>query len=229
MGRLVLAILVLPLAGCPVTELRPRPIPAPTIVRESYLYSVLFACSTHYTGQGGYSPFSDDYLAGIYGTAINVHNFQPSEATMTIRAMANGNYWDAGESSVVGLEQMSVLPSDHSLLLRCRDIGPWINNAWGGFRSGFVEIESPVELSVVAAYTGKSCNLSRRAPGGFTDCEREITLDVVRQTPFRVTRTLAPPGGVQRPPATHFGTTIPPRGGSPGDVAPRGTGDVAPP
>jgi hypothetical protein len=230
----VLVLLVLLLPGCPTRLYQPpeRRIPRPTLpLAESYLYSVLFACSVLYTGQGGYQPFQGDYLGGQYGTAINVHNFHSSETTITIKAVSNGHYWDPSVDSAVGPVVTSVLPPNHAMRIRCTDIGPWINNHWGSFRSGFVEIVSPVQLSVVAAYTGKSCNLSRRS-SGFTDCEREITLDVVPQAPFRVPGEIAPPPVTPTPTATRTGPspTIPARGGDVVPQAPfRVPGEIAPP
>lgn len=135
---------------------------APTYETEKYAtryqYAVKATCSL-------LTPFPDGLLvAGTYRTGINIHN--PSDQTITITrkvAVGVGEGEEPGEFSVSPFKKATLAP-DGTLVMDCGNIAgffcPFPIEGGAvcidfGALDGFVVINSPIELDVVAVYTAR--------------------------------------------------------------------------
>ena len=91
---------------------------------------------------------------------------------------------------IIGMFRSLSLGRNEAMYIGCNEIRSLLGIAdtFPGFKSGFVEILSPIELSVVGVYTVKKCLRQERGPivGEFA-CDGEPALSVVPQRPFAFT------------------------------------------
>jgi len=123
-------------------------------LRTSYQYAVKTLCTL--LGDTG---FGDALSPGRYRTVINIHN--PIEKKFEIArkfALAGGQGEPFGTFSVTPYKSLTLGP-DQAIAFNCFDIAGFfcpINNVCVDFTAidGFLVINSPTELDVVAIYTG---------------------------------------------------------------------------
>jgi hypothetical protein len=112
--------------------------PAP---RFTYQYAVKFLCTSNIPGT---SQTTTSLLAGSYATVVNIHN--PNTASVGFRmklASAGGNI-----SAFIKEE----LKPDQATKVDCSQLSRFGPQPIHGFE-GFLVIESPLSLDVVAVYT----------------------------------------------------------------------------
>jgi hypothetical protein len=128
--------------------------PAHAQLKTSYQYAVKTLCTLF--GEIG---FGDALSPGRYRTVINIHN--PTEKKFEIArkfALAGGPTDPFGPFSVTPYKSLTLGP-DQAIAFNCFDIANFfcpINNVCVDFTAidGFLVINSPAELDVVAVYTG---------------------------------------------------------------------------
>lgn len=139
--------------------------------------------------QGGQSVYSAKYICGMppinsttgfgplvpanYTTAINVHNPNNFNVTLTKKVALAGN-----ESNLIkpSAPLQLVLPPDFAVEIDCSEIAGILNFTAPSFSKGFVVIETPngQQLDVVGVYTSISST-------------NDITLDTQEITPKSIT------------------------------------------
>ncbi|MSQ26145.1 MAG: hypothetical protein EXR49_07790 [Dehalococcoidia bacterium] len=96
-------------------------------------------------------------VPGVYRTAINVHNFM--EQTVTITKKAVIALPEDKPRGAISRKIQDVLRDNEALEVDCQDVLKLLAtvdvtvNPVTGFVTGFIEIQSPVELQVTAVYT----------------------------------------------------------------------------
>jgi hypothetical protein len=131
---------------------------------------------------------------GNYATAVNVHNFHNTEAVFGKKAVIALPERQTQRGPVSHVVQ-DILGADQALEVDCTDIVSLFvpagtNATLPPFIKGFVEIVSPVQLSVTAVYTAQTCK-NPKNPKLSTligNCSQlgELDLEVVPQSPFVV-------------------------------------------
>ena len=127
-------------------------------VATQYQYSVKTIC-TLFTNIG----FGDAFAPGRYRTVINIHN--PTEKKIEIArkfALAGPPGEEAGDFSVTPYKSLT-LTDDQAISFNCFDISSFycpIRGVCVDFTAidGFLVINSPVELDVVAVYSANPTN-----------------------------------------------------------------------
>ena len=120
---------------------------------------------------------------GNYATAINFHNYHLKGTVLRKKAViVAGSGVSAGQiSPITGLD----IGPNQALTIDCNQIFkafPVGSAPLPPFIEGFVEIVSPVQLSVAAVYTTVRPASTRRTN---VRCWARCTLDVVTQSAFR--------------------------------------------
>ena len=122
------------------------------------LYSVKFLCGLQTTSSTIFSPPQEPPVKpGNYATAINIHNFSDKDVKLQKKAViALPEREPRGPISAFATD---VLRPDEAMEVDCTDIaGLFGGLTLPGFIKGFVEINSPVELSVIAVYSAQTCH-----------------------------------------------------------------------
>ena len=149
-------------------------------------YSVKFLCSRKVAAS---QPFQLDVQGGDYATDVNLHNFTVGDVPIFVKATeARGLF--SSTPGIIGAFRVVSLGPNEAMFIGCNEIRGLLGLAaeFPGFKSGFVEILSPIKLSVVGVYTVKKCLRAERGPvfGGFA-CDGEPAISVVPQQPFEFT------------------------------------------
>ncbi len=182
--RVLLAIALLGSTVC-VGQARAQPAP-------QYLYSVKFLCGLQTLGSNVFKPPQEPPVKpGNYATAVNIHNFHNADAVFVKKAVIALPERQTQRGPVSKFAQDALGP-DQALEVDCTDIvnlfaSPGTGATLPPFIKGFVEIVSPVQLSVTAVYTAQTCKNPKAA--GITSlgtCSQlgELDLEVVPQSPF---------------------------------------------
>ena len=157
--------------------------PATAEAQQLFLYSVKFLCGQQ-TKLPGPPPLEPPVKPGNYATAVNLHNFQPREVIIqkkAVIALPQGQ----PPGPISNFARDLLLPNQ-ALEVDCSNIvalfPPTI--VLPAFIKGFVEIISPVELSVVAVYTAQTCR--GVPPDDLCSVLGELDLEVVPQRSFSV-------------------------------------------
>jgi hypothetical protein len=113
----------------------------------AFIYAAKYVCAPDL---GAAEP---PLVSGIYKTAVNVHNFLGQEVKFTKKvAMARGQ--DEPRGPISDRETVT-LKLDEAVEIDCLDIAKLLKDKKALSPKGFVVIESPVELDVVAVYTSQ--------------------------------------------------------------------------
>jgi hypothetical protein len=128
----------------------------------TYIYSAKYICVPDF-------PVSDlPVVPGIYKTAINIRNFLDQEVKFTKKIVVANKQDDP--RGPISERKTDTLKADEALEVDCREIVELLKKQEkkGPINSpkGFVVIESPVELEVVAVYT--NLVIERDTQSGFT-------------------------------------------------------------
>jgi hypothetical protein len=143
----------------------------------SYVYSVKYVCGLQIIASTQFRPPAEPPVKpGNYATAINIHNYHTKETSIATKAVVAGG-------QIGKLAGRGMLPNQ-ALNLSCAQIVAMIPPTTAPlpmFIEGFVEIVSPVQLSVAAVYTSQTCI----NPGAKCSMLGELSIDVVTQSAFR--------------------------------------------
>jgi hypothetical protein len=150
-----------------------------------YTYSVKFLCGLQGVPSSQFPPPREPTVKpGNYATAINVHNYHVATSGTSFRKKAviarPESVNPRGPISTVVGEKLG---PNQALTVDCNEIAKLFGPiALPPFIDGFVEIVSPVQLSVTAVYTTQTCI----TPSG-TKCGSlgDLSLEAVPQTAFR--------------------------------------------
>jgi hypothetical protein len=142
----------------------------------SYVYSVKYVCGLQIIPSTQFRPPTEPPVKpGNYATSINIHNYHTIETSILTKAVVAGG-------QIGKLAGRGLLPNQ-ALNVGCGQIVAMIppTTPLPLFIEGFVEIVSPVQLSVAAVYTSQTCI----NPGAKCSMLGELSLDVVTQSAFR--------------------------------------------
>jgi hypothetical protein len=149
-----------------------------------YVYSVKFVCGLQVISSSQFPPPHEPTVKpGNYATAINVHNYHLKPITLRKKAVI------ARPESVQPRGPISPIVSENlgpnqALTVDCNEIAhlfPVGTAPLPPFIDGFVEIVSPVQLSVAAVYTTQTCT----NPANKCSILGDLDIDVVTQSAFR--------------------------------------------
>ncbi len=141
-------------------------VPTPTPVVNAFFYSVKFLCGLEQPPTGIKPPQEPPVKPGNYATAVNVHNFHSLNLCVSKKAVV-ANPESLSQGPISPFRQMFLRP-DGAFEIDCTDIVSLLGTALPpvSFIKGFVEIQSPVQLSVTGVYTTQTCQTS--TTGGCT-------------------------------------------------------------
>jgi hypothetical protein len=152
-----------------------------------YTYSVKFVCGLQSVPSSQFPPPREPTVKpGNYATAINVHNYHVATSGTSFRKKAviarPESVSPRGPISTIVGEKLG---PNQALSVDCNEIAKLFPSTvpLPPFIDGFVEIVSPVQLSVTAVYTTQTCNM----PAGSKGCASlgDLSIEVVPQTAFR--------------------------------------------
>ena len=153
-----------------------------TAEAQQFLYSVKFLCGQQTTAPGP-PPIEPAVKPGNYATAVNIHNFQNREVPIRKKAVI-ARPQGQPRGAISGFVGDLLIPNQ-ALEVDCSNIVALFppDPPLPAFIKGFVEIISPVELSVVAVYTAQTCRGPVEDPCSVLG---ELDLEVVPQRSFSV-------------------------------------------
>lgn len=134
-----------------------------------FVYSVKFLCGLQTVGSSAFTPPREPPVKpGNYATAINIHNFHSGTTTGSVEFCKKAvialpeSVQPRGQISPI---KFDALGPDQALEVDCSDIVSLFpaGTKLPPFIKGFVEINSPLQLSVTAVYTSQTC----RNPSSF--------------------------------------------------------------
>jgi hypothetical protein len=150
-----------------------------------WVYSVKFVCGLQAIPSSQFPPPHEPTVKpGNYATSINVHNYHVATTGVTFLKKAVIALPESQPRGPISTIVKEVLKPNQALSVDCNELEhlfpPPI--ALPPFIEGFVEIVSPVQLSVTAVYTTQTCV----TPSG-TRCASlgDLSIEVVSQSPFR--------------------------------------------
>jgi len=150
---------------------------------QTYVYSVKYVCGLQTIPSTSFKPPAEPPVKpGNYATAINFHNYHLKPATLRKKAVIAGV--PAGSPGQISPITSLNIGVNQALTIDCGQIAkafPVGAVPLPTFIEGFVEIVSPVQLSVAAVYTSQTCI----NPTNKCSVLGEVTLDVVTQSAFR--------------------------------------------
>lgn len=150
-------------------------------------YSVKFLCSRKVAES---QPFQLEVQGGDYATDVNLHNFTFGNVPIFVKATEAVSIFSSTPGLIGAFRSVSLGPNQ-AMSIGCFAIKSLLGipgDEFPGFKSGFVEILSPIELSVVGVYTVKKClRTERRGIFGGVACDGEPSISVVQQRPFSFT------------------------------------------
>jgi hypothetical protein len=131
------------------------------------VYSVKFVCGLQQPIPGLTPPLEPPVKPGNYATAINIHNFHNNQQVPIAKkaVIANPENQPPGP---IGQFQKFVLGPDQALEIDCPDIVRLLHLPGlqlPPFIKGFVEVISPLQLSVTGVYTAQGCDTTDLAVG----------------------------------------------------------------
>ncbi len=160
-----------------------------------YIYSVKFVCGLQRLGSNNFKPPGEPPVKpGNYATAVNVHNFHSDREVVFDKKAVIALPERQTQRGPVSTVKHDLLGPNQALEVDCTDIVSLFSSAGSNtvlppFIKGFVEIVSPVQLSVTGVYTAQTCrNPKVTATTAFGNCSQlgELDLEVVPHSPFVV-------------------------------------------
>jgi len=148
-----------------------------------YVYSVKYVCGLQVIPSNQFPPPHEPTVKpGNYATAINVHNYHLKLTTLRKKAViARPESQPRGPISAIVSENLG---PNQALTVDCNEIAklfPVGSAPLPPFIDGFVEIVSPVQLSVAAVYTTQTCT----NPANKCSILGDLSIEVVPQAAFR--------------------------------------------
>ena len=152
-----------------------------------FVYSVKFLCGLQTLA--GSPPNEPPVKPGNYATAVNIHNFHAQSEAVFAKKAVQALPQHSPVRGKIGNLCLEALPPNGAMEVDCTDIVKLLGFPAGTapppFIKGFVEVVSPVELSVVGVYTSQTCkNSGPPATSGKCSALGELDLEVVPQRTF---------------------------------------------
>ncbi|MBF8266942.1 MAG: hypothetical protein HW388_450 [Dehalococcoidia bacterium] len=123
----------------------------------TYVYSAKYVCGIVRPLGPELSQTPLPVASGVYRTAVNVHNFTKDAVTITKKAVIA--LPEDEPRGAISRRVQDRLRDDEALEVNCQDVVKLLENVdtrvdlQTGFVTGFIEIQSPVELEVTAVHT----------------------------------------------------------------------------
>jgi len=152
---------------------------------DRFVYSVKFICGSIETAEASRNSFEVEPPAkpANYATAINVHNVAGGDLEFTLQGIVAGVEPGDVSGSPVSGEATRQLGPNEAIEIDCPEIADLFDpgDVTRRFVTGFVRIESPERLEVVAVYTNeRTIRLSTTPPSdgddGLAQADREALL-----------------------------------------------------
>jgi len=176
-----------------------NPCPVPSAASQClFVYSVKYLCGLQVQDPNSFKPSAEPPVKpGNYATAVNIHNFNDVNVPLCKKAVVALPERSPSRGQIGPFIGERLKP-DEAFEVDCTDIVSLFpaGTALAPFIKGFVEIRSPVALSVTAVYTAQACDngdprrpcfspfTSSGGPISRANTFRDIALEVVPQTPF---------------------------------------------
>ncbi len=146
-------------------------------VSPSFVYSVKYLCGLSTVSSTQFlPPVEPTVKPGNYATSVNIHNYHTKGFVILKKAVISGGRIGKLAGQDIGPNQ--ALNVDCSQIVRAIPPGP---APLPPFIEGFVEIVSPLQLSVTAVYTTQTCT----NPANKCSVLGSLSLEVVPQSAFR--------------------------------------------
>jgi hypothetical protein len=150
-----------------------------------FVYSVKFVCGLQAIPASQFPPPHEPTVKpGNYATSINVHNYHIATTGVTFQKKAVIAFPESQARGPISNIIKESLRPNQALSVDCNELEHLFPPpvALPPFIEGFVEIVSPVQLSVTAVYTTQTCV----TPSG-TRCASlgDLAIEVVPQSAFR--------------------------------------------
>lgn len=151
-----------------------------------WVYSVKFVCGLQAVSSLQFPPPHEPTVKpGNYATSVNVHNYHVSTAGVIFQKKAVIALPESKPRGRISSIVRETLKPDQALSVDCNELEslfPVGSAPLPPFIEGFVEIVSPVQLSVTAVYTTQTCiNPLGTKCGSLGD----LSIEVVPQSAFR--------------------------------------------
>jgi hypothetical protein len=152
----------------------------------TFIYSAKYVCAPDL------GPTEPALVPGIYKTAVNVRNFLFDQEVKFTKKIVVSRGQDDPRGPISERETVTLKP-DEAIDIDCPDIVKLLKSQRALSPKGFVVIESPVELEVVAVYTSEL--LVKDTSSDFTCWNKILYFDI----PIEIRREPAPIGQVEYP------------------------------
>ena len=147
-GWILLGLLILLLLLLCIIFVLPRLFPWPEVAK-TYVYSAKYVCVPELgLANSQLSPVIPMGNSADYRSAINIHNFQGEAVTVQQQIVAPND-----PSSTISPQVQWLLEPNQLREIDCQDIVAALTGLPTNSPTGFLVIESPVELDVVAVYS----------------------------------------------------------------------------
>ena len=163
----------------------------PGLNRGVCVYSVKFVCGFQQGNPAFAPPLEPPVKPGNYATAVNIHNFHNGQSVPIAKkaVIASPENQEPGQ---IGQFRKLTLGPDQALEIDCPDIvsllGGTATAPLPPFIKGFVEVVSPLPLSVTGVYTAQGCTPQTPGapcePSGPLGPSGPVSIEVVPQTAF---------------------------------------------
>ncbi len=157
----------------------------PLIAKGICIYSVKFLCGLQTQNvPPSQPPIETPVKPGNYATAVNVHNYHPSQSVVIAKKAVIALPEDQPPGPISPILKVGLGP-DQAVEIDCQDILHLLSAAGTKlpqFIKGFVEVQSIVPISVTGVYTAQGCDFitNPTAP----TCSGAVSVDVVPEQPF---------------------------------------------
>jgi hypothetical protein len=156
----------------------------PGLSRGPCVYSVKFVCGLQLPNPSLVPPSEPPVKPGNYATAVNIHNFHNGQTVTIAKKAVIANPEDQPPGAISPFRKVTLGP-DQAVEIDCPDIVSLLANPLVGlppFIKGFVEVISPVPLSVTGVYTAQACDVT--TPGVTCQPSGAVSIDVVPEQAF---------------------------------------------
>ncbi len=163
----------------------------PGLNKGSCIYSVKFVCGLQQPDPSLQPPLEPPVKPGNYATAVNIHNFHNNQPVTVTKKAVIANPENQPPGQISGFQRFALEP-DGAFEIDCCDIAHLLlgvpsavdchllSGRLPPFIKGFVEVSSPVTLSVTGVYTAEFCQ-----PSPAQACEPgPVSIEIVPQQPF---------------------------------------------
>lgn len=156
----------------------------PGLNRGPCIYSVKFVCGLQQPVPNLLAPSEPPVKPGNYATAVNIHNFHNNQPVTIAKKAVIANSENQPPGQISQFRKL-VLEPDQALEIDCPDIVSLLQVPGAQlppFIKGFVEVISPVQLSVTGVYTAQGCDVATAA--NVCSASGPVSIEVVPSQAF---------------------------------------------